>query len=117
MAGKVQTSPVAARSSLRVRSGFSSQQCPQLVLMAGDNAGLAARAVMLGAEVAEPATLLEELFDQAQRNPEPPGHRLAGARVIVVGGQYPFPQIQGDGFHASTRHIPNHSATDLFNLL
>ncbi len=74
--------------------------------MAGDNAGLAAGAVMLGAEVAEATALLEELLDQTQRNPETAGHHFAGTLVVVVGGQYPFPQIQGDGFHAPSLPYP-----------
>jgi len=82
--------------------GLFRQQCPQLVLMTGDNAGLAARAVMLGAEVAKAAALLEELLDQTQRHPETAGHRLAGVLVGVIGGQNPFAQIQGDGLHPSS---------------
>jgi hypothetical protein len=52
------------------------------------------------------ATLLEELLDHAQRNPETPGYLLAGALVGVVGGQNPFPQIQGNGFHAPSLPHP-----------
>jgi len=48
--------------------GLFRQQCPQLALMTGDNAGLAARAVMLGADVAKAAALLEELLNQTQGN-------------------------------------------------
>ena len=86
--------------------GLFRQQRSQLVLMAGDNAGLAARAVMLGPEVAEAAALLEELLDHAQRNPESAGHLLTSAPVVIVGRQNPFPQIQGDGFHAPSLPHP-----------
>jgi hypothetical protein len=82
------------------------QQPPQLVMMAGDNAGLASRAVMLSADVAEAAALLEEFLDQAQRNPETAGHLLARALLSVVSSQNPFPQIQGDGFHAPSLPHP-----------
>jgi hypothetical protein len=86
--------------------GLFRQQRSQLVLMAGDNTGLAARAVMLGPNVAQAAALLEELLDHAQRNPEPGRHRLTGAPVVIVGRQNPFPQIQGDGLHAPSLPYP-----------
>ena len=98
--------PRGGTQFLEGQIGLFSQQCPQLVLMAGDNAGLAARAVMLGAEVAQAMALLEEFLDHAQRNPETTSHRLASALVGVVSGQNPFPQIQGDGFHAASLPQP-----------
>jgi hypothetical protein len=55
---------------------------------------------MLGADVAETPALLEQLLDHAQRNPETAGHLLAGALIGVIGGQYSFSQIQGNGSHA-----------------
>jgi hypothetical protein len=88
--------------------GLFSQQRPELVMVAGANARFAAGAVMLGADVAEAAALLEELLDHAQRNPETTGHRLAVAFLSVIGGQDPFPQIQGDGFHAPSLPQPKH---------
>jgi hypothetical protein len=91
---------------LEGKIGLFIQQRPQLVMMAGDNAGFASRAVMLGADVAEAAALLEELLDHAQRNPETAGHLFAGVLVVIIGGQNPFSQIQGDGFHAPSLPHP-----------
>jgi hypothetical protein len=82
------------------------QQRPQLVLMAGDNTGLAARAMMLWANVAETAALLEQLLDQAQGDPKLTGDRRASILVSIVSCQNPFPQIQGDGFHPKSLPHP-----------
>ena len=45
--------------------GFLLNQRPELVLLSGDMAGLAARAVGLRTHVASPPPLLQELLDQA----------------------------------------------------
>ena len=47
--------PGSSPQFLEGQIGLFSQQRPQLVLMAGDNAGLASRAMMLRADVAEAA--------------------------------------------------------------
>ena len=87
--------------------GLFRQQCAQLVLMTGHNAGLAAGTVVLGAKVANPPPLLEELLDHPERNPETASHRFPGVFVRVIGGQNPFAQIQGDGlFHAPSLPHP-----------
>ena len=85
--------------------GLLGQQRPELLLMVGDNAGLGAGAVVLGADVADLAALLEELLDHAQRNPETAGHLLAAALVGVVGRQDQFAEIQRDGLHP--KGLPN----------
>jgi hypothetical protein len=85
--------PGGGTQFLKGQVGLFRQQGPQLVLMAGDDARLAAGTVMLGAEIANPPPLLEELLDHPERNPETPGHRLTGVFVGVVGGQNPFAQI------------------------
>ena len=97
--------------------GLLLQQCPELILAAGDPAGLAARTVVLGTHIPHPPPLLEELFDHAQRNPKTAGHHLPGALAGVVGGQDPFAQIQGDRLHLPNLPQPQQMATVLFNTL
>jgi hypothetical protein len=71
--------------------GLLLDQGAQLVLRAGDRAGRAAGAMVLGAHILEAAALLQEFLDHAQRNPKPLRHCLPGALPSVVGGQNPFP--------------------------
>ena len=98
--------------------GLFSQQRPQLVLMAGDDAGFAARAVMLGADVAKAAALLEELLDQAQRNPVTAGLLLTGALIGIVSGQKIRSRKSKEMvFMPPVCHTPGIMATVLFNLL
>ena len=80
------------------------QQRPQLVMVAGNDAGLAAGAVMLRPHVTEAATLLQELLDHAEGNTEALGHRFARALLLVVGGQNAFAQIQRKCLH--TPRVP-----------
>ena len=79
--------------------GFLLNQRPQLVLLPGDVAGPAARAVVLRPHVAGPSPLLEEFLDHAQGNPKTAGHRFPGAFARVIRRQNPFAQIQGDCLH------------------
>ena len=80
--------------------GFLVQQCPELMLVAGHNAGFASGTVRLRPHVTKASPLLQELLNHAQRHPEPAGHLLACALVSVIGRQNPFTQIKGNGFHA-----------------
>jgi len=73
--------------------GLFRQQRAQLVLMTGDDAGLAAGTMVLGAEVADSTALLKELLDQAQRNPKTAGDLRARVPVSIVGRQNPFAQV------------------------
>jgi hypothetical protein len=94
---------------LKGQIGFFIQQRSQLMLMAGDDAGFASGAVMLGADVAQATALLEQLLDHAQGDPETVGHLLPGALIGIIGGQNPFSQIQGNGFHAQSLPHPKHN--------
>ena len=82
--------------------GLLLNQRPQLVLLPGDVAGLAARAVVLRTHVASPSPLLQELLDHAQRNPKTASHRFPGAFARVIRRQNPFAQIQRDRLHLTS---------------
>ena len=75
--------------------------------MAGDNQRLAPGKVMARPEVASAATLLQELFDHAQRYSEAVRHFLPRAFLLVIGRQNPFAQIQRECFHTPT--LPYHN--------
>ena len=79
--------------------GFLLHQRPQLVLVPGDVAGPAARAVMLRTHVARPSPLLQEFLDHAQGNPKTASHHFPAAFARVIRRQNPFAQIEGDGLH------------------
>jgi len=79
--------------------GFLLHQRTQLVLLAGDVAGLAAGTMVLRPHLTEATALLEELLDHAQRNAKPAGYGFPGAFPRVIGRQNPFAQIQGDRCH------------------
>ena len=79
--------------------GLLVNQQPELVLLPGDMAGLAAGAMVLRTHVARPSPLLQELLDHAQGNPKAGSHRLPSAFASVIAGQNPFAQIQGDRLH------------------
>lgn len=82
------------------------QQSLQLLPVAGHDAGLAARTMVLRAEVANPAPLLEELLDHPNGDPEAAGHRFPRLLALIVNRQYPFTQIQGNGLHAPSLPYP-----------
>jgi hypothetical protein len=84
---------------LKGQIGLLVDQRPELLLLPGNMTGFAAGAVMLGAHVAEPPPLLQELLDQAQGNPKTGRHRLPSAFASVIRSQNPFAQIQGDRLH------------------
>ncbi len=65
MAGREHANSVAARSFWSVRSGFWSSSVHQLVLMGGDNAGLAPGTMVLCPDLTE-AALLQELLGHAR---------------------------------------------------
>jgi len=79
--------------------GLLLHQCPELLLLPGDWARLAAGAVMLRSCIANPPPLLQELLDQPQGNPKATCHRFARAFACVIGSQDPFAQVQGNRFH------------------
>ena len=57
------------------------------------NLGLTPRVMMPRPNVPSLAPLLQELLDHAQRNPVTVRYLVAGALVLIVGGQNPFSQI------------------------
>ena len=59
------------------------------------NLGFASGEVVARREVAGMTPLLEEFLDHAQRNPKALSNFVASAFASVVGGQNPFPKIQG----------------------
>lgn len=67
--------------------------------------GLAPGAVVLRGDVADAASLLEELLDHAQGDAEAPGDLVADALARVVGGEDAFTQVEGERCHP----IPCHS--------
>ena len=92
--------PGGGAQLLEGQVGFASQQGSHLLAVAGHDAGLAARTMVLGAKVANPAALLEELLDHPNGDPETPGHRRPRFLALIVSRQYPFAQIQRDRLHA-----------------
>ena len=78
--------------------GFAGHEFPQPVLVALAQHGLAAAVAVAGTQIAGVTTLLEELLDQTERDLEAVGDLLAGALLLIIGGQDAFPQVQGDGF-------------------
>jgi hypothetical protein len=67
------------------------QQGTHLVLVLGNDQGLAPGPVMTGGNVAGMTALLKEFFDHAKGNSESPGHILARALLLIIRGQYSFP--------------------------
>ena len=63
--------------------GLFSQQRPQLVLMAGDNAGLASRAMMLRAVSPRRRRCWSSFLTMPNETPETAGHLLAGTLIGV----------------------------------
>jgi hypothetical protein len=96
MAWSVQRTARAWRSSARVRSGLPAKRLPQFLLVALHQGGFAAGVTVPGPQVTGAAALLQKLLDQAQRDPKAPGDFFAGAFLLIVGGQNPFTQIQGN---------------------
>ena len=92
--------PGGGAQFLEGQVGLAGQQCPHLLPVAGHDAGLAARTMVLGAEVADPSALLEQLLDHANRYPETPRHRFPRLLALIVNRHYPFAQIQRNGLHA-----------------
>lgn len=86
--------PGGGAQFLEGQVGLFDQQHLQLLPVAGEDAGLAAGTMVLGAEVANPATLLEEFLDHPNGDPKTPGHRLPRVFALIVSRQYPFAQIQ-----------------------
>ncbi len=86
--------------------GLFMQQHAQLLPMMVEDPGLAAGTMVLGAEVANPAALLEQFLNEAQRDAETAGHRLPGIFPLVVSRQNPLAQIQRNGRHAPSLTDP-----------
>jgi hypothetical protein len=101
--------PSGGAQFLEGQVGLAGQQCPHLLPVTGHDAGFAARTMVLGAEVTNPAALLEELFDHPNGYPEAASHRLPRFLALIVSRQYPFAQIQRNGFHAPSLPYPRHN--------
>ena len=78
---------------------FAGQKGSKSLLVPLNQSGFAPGVTVAGPQVAGAAALLKELLDQAQGNPEAAGDFLAGAFLLVVSGQDPFAQVQGDCSH------------------
>jgi hypothetical protein len=63
---------------------LSGQQGANLASVGGHNHGFAPGEAVPWSDVTGAPTLLEELLDQAQRNPKTVGHLSAGALIIIV---------------------------------
>jgi hypothetical protein len=86
--------------------GLLVQQLSQVAMMLGEDHRLASRTVVLGTNLADPPSLLQELFDHAQRHAIAGGNRFPRAFFTVIRSQNPFPQIQRECFHTSTVPYP-----------
>jgi hypothetical protein len=75
------------------------QQNPHLLLMGGRDARLGTGKTVAWRNVPRASTLLQELLDQAEGNPETPGDFLAVALFLIVNSQDAFPHIQGNRSH------------------
>ena len=80
--------------------------------MGAHNHRLAPTEPMPGSDVAGAPTLLEELLDHAQGNPETMGNFGPRAFVVVVGRKDSFPQIQRECSHVATlTHLADNGYT------
>ena len=81
--------------------------------MAEHKAGVAAGTMVLGAEVANPAALLEKLLDHPNENPEAAGYGLPRLLALIVIRPYPFAQVQRNRLHAPSLLFPEQTAIGL----
>lgn len=83
--------------------GFPGQARAHPLAVPGQEPGLAPGSVVLRPQIAGQAhALAEKLFDHAQGDAENFGDFRARAAAFVVGGQDAFPQVEGQGVHATT---------------
>jgi hypothetical protein len=69
---------------LQSQIGFLAQGLPHFPAMDFQNLGLAPGKMVTRSNVSSALALLEELFDQTQRNPIPFGYFLPGAFLLIV---------------------------------
>jgi hypothetical protein len=86
--------------------GLFVQQRTQVLPVVLEDAGLAARTMVLRAEVANPAALLEEFLDHPEGHPEATRHGLPCVLTLVINRQQPLTQIQRQGLHAHSMIHP-----------
>jgi len=78
---------------LQGQIGFLGQQRPHLALMRGQDRRFAPRIMMAWGDVAGASALLEEFLDHPQGHSVAHGNFVAGALLMIVGGQDSFAQI------------------------
>lgn len=85
--------------------------------MGTEDLWLAPRAMVLGTDVAETATLLDQLLDHAQGNAEAVSDLIPCYITFIVGGQDSLTEVEGKCGHESIIAPLFKTATVLFKLL
>lgn len=70
--------------------GLLRQQALQLLLVGGQDLGLAAREAVAGTQILRALALGQQLLDHPQRHAETPRHLIASALPVVIGRHDPF---------------------------
>lgn len=81
---------------------FAAYQLPQLLAMKCHNLGLASGVTMPWSDITGSSALLQELFDQAQRNAVTTSNFFSIPLLFIVGSQNSFAQIQRNRSHEQT---------------
>ena len=104
--GKGTVQPDGYTKFLEGQIGLCVQERAELAMMTLDDERLASGTVVLGTDLADAPTLLQELLDHAQRHAKAVGHFFPSAFLLVVSRQYAFAQIQRECSHAPTVSYP-----------
>ena len=104
--GKRTVQPDGDTKFLEGQIGLCVQERAELAPMTLDDERLASGTVVLGTDLADAPTLLQELLDQAQRHAKTVGHLLPSAFSLGVSRQNAFAEIQRECFHFPTVTYP-----------